>query len=220
MILHLVTDRRRLAAPSPAPTSAASACFGRSTTRSTAGIDVVQIRERDLDARELAALVRDAVGTRPWHARPDRRQRSSRRRARVRRRRRSPARRLDASGVVRAIAPDGFLIGRSVHSRRRSQRRCDGVGLSGRRNRLADPVEARGAIPARSRRACGDRGGGRRAGAGDRRCHCRTRPASCAAAGAAGIAGIGLFLDATRTGVPFVQLRDTVAALRRCLTRR
>lgn len=114
-VLCLVTDRTRLAAGSPAaaPVDAVVAQVGAAAH---AGVDLVQIRERDLPARELFALVVRCLDAA----------------------RRTPARivvndRADvalaaaAHGVhlrddsidaarLRAIAPAGFLLGRSVHS--------------------------------------------------------------------------------------------------------
>jgi thiamine-phosphate pyrophosphorylase len=115
-MLCLVTDRRRLTS---ADTSAADAgrCLVEQARHAVeAGIDLIQLRERDLGARDLAALTRELLAVT----------------------RSTPTRllvndRLDvalacgADGVhlrgdsiavaaARRIAPDGFLIGRSVHS--------------------------------------------------------------------------------------------------------
>lgn len=117
MILCLVTDRRRLgAALGMPPGEWIEALRTQVEAAASAGIDYVQVREPDLDARELMALVRDLV----------------------RRLGGSPTRllvndRVDvaiaskASGVqlkehsilpdqVRRIAPPGFVIGCSVHT--------------------------------------------------------------------------------------------------------
>ena len=115
-MLCLVTDRRRLTS---ADTSAADArrCLVEQARHAVeAGIDLIQLRERDLEARDLAALARELLAVT----------------------RSTPTRllvndRLDvalacgADGVhlrgdsiavaaARRIPPDGFLIGRSVHS--------------------------------------------------------------------------------------------------------
>ena len=61
-ILCLVTDRLRLArAVGVADTDAIGALRRQLEGAVAAGVDLVQIRERDLDGRLLAALVRDAV---------------------------------------------------------------------------------------------------------------------------------------------------------------
>jgi thiamine-phosphate diphosphorylase len=103
MIICLVTDRRRADPVDQARHAAA------------AGIDVVQIRERDLDASALAGLVTDALNA----------VQGSRTRIVVNDRL-DVALACGAHGVhlrsdsipaarARTIAPKGFLIGRSVH---------------------------------------------------------------------------------------------------------
>ena len=115
LILHLVTDRRQLAGT--ADWAAARRCLLRQIGCAVeAGVDVVQVREPDLDARELAALVVDAVAA----------VRGSRTRLVVNDRL-DVALAAGAGGVhlrassipparARAIAPAGFSIGRSVHA--------------------------------------------------------------------------------------------------------
>lgn len=115
MILHLITDRRRLA-PDAAPDDAVRCLLEQARAAVAAGIDVIQVRERDLEAGALAHLVsavrevaRDtrtrvvvndrldvamACGADGVHLRGDS---------------------FDAS-QVRRCAPAGFLVGRSVHS--------------------------------------------------------------------------------------------------------
>ena len=57
----LVTDRRRLCPDAPT-VAAARACLVEQARRAAAaGIDLIQIRERDLNAADLAALVADVV---------------------------------------------------------------------------------------------------------------------------------------------------------------
>ena len=117
MMICLVTDRRRLgAAVGARPSEWIDLLHEQVGAAARAGVDLIQVREPDLEARELAALVRSLVrltgGT--------------------------PARvlvndRLDvalaagAAGVqlkeqaylpvqARPLVPDGFLIGCSVHS--------------------------------------------------------------------------------------------------------
>jgi thiamine-phosphate diphosphorylase len=116
MILCLVTDRRRLAAAIGArPQESQDALLEQVTAAAGAGVDLIQIREPDLDGAELASLVRSilkvtaataskvlvndrldvalAAGAAGVH--------------------------LRESGVlpaeVRRIAPPGFTIGCSIH---------------------------------------------------------------------------------------------------------
>jgi thiamine-phosphate pyrophosphorylase len=106
---HFVTDRLRFAL-------SVDELVARAAAAVRAGVDVIQVRERDLPDRDLAALVRTIVaaaagtptrvlvndradiaivaGAAGVHLRGDS----------------APASR------VRAMAPEGFLIGRSVHS--------------------------------------------------------------------------------------------------------
>lgn len=109
-VLCFVTDRRRLPAPS------VPALLERIAAVIRAGIDIVQIRERDLPDRALVALVRDAVAlTRPSGV------------LLLVNDRLDIARAASADGVhlpgdgisasrVRAEVPADFVIGRSVHS--------------------------------------------------------------------------------------------------------
>lgn len=111
----LVTDRRRLA-PSLDEARRLDALVELIGVAAGAGVDLVQIRERDLPARPLVGLVRRAVeAARDTHARI------------VVNDRVDVALAAGASGVhlradspgasrVRALAPPGWLIGRSVHS--------------------------------------------------------------------------------------------------------
>jgi thiamine-phosphate pyrophosphorylase len=106
---HFVTDRRRY-------NLSITELVKRAAHAARAGVDVVQVRERDLPDRLLAALVREIVGATAGTS------------ARVIVNDRADiAIVADAAGVhlrgdsapasrVRAIVPDGFLIGRSVHS--------------------------------------------------------------------------------------------------------
>jgi len=187
----LVTDRRRLV-PADAPEADARRCLlAQARYAVEAGIDLIQVRERDLEAAPLAALVADVLALT----------------------RRTPTRvvvndRLDvalaagADGVhlradsippaaARRLAPSGFLIGRSVHTVEEAAA-ADGadyliagtlfetaskprghaaLGVDGLRaivRRVATPVLAIGGVTAE-------------------------RVDAIAAAGAAGIAAIGLF---------------------------
>ena len=114
MILHLVTDRRRLAGS--VPLADARRCLIRQAEYAIdARIDCIVVRERDLEARELAELTADLVkrtrgtstrvvvndrvdvalasGADGAHLRAD----------------------SIAPDLVRRMVPKGFLLGRSVH---------------------------------------------------------------------------------------------------------
>ena len=61
-MLCLVTDRRRLA-PADAPLDASRRCLVAQARHAVdAGIDIIQVRERDLEAADLAALVARSAG--------------------------------------------------------------------------------------------------------------------------------------------------------------
>lgn len=115
MMICLVTDRRRLAGEDAPLTIARECLIAQAEHAVAAGIDLIQLREHDLEAADLAAVTRDLLAVT----------------------RSSPTRvvvndRLDvalacgAHGVhlrgtsipveaARRLAPPGFLIGRSVH---------------------------------------------------------------------------------------------------------
>jgi thiamine-phosphate pyrophosphorylase len=115
-MICLVTDRRRLVAADAAPGAPRECLVAQVRHAVDAGVDLIQIRERDLETAALAALVAELVVVA----------------------RGTPTRivvndRLDvalacgAGGVhlrgdsipsasARRLAPPGFLIGRSVHS--------------------------------------------------------------------------------------------------------
>ena len=216
MIVHLVTDRHRLAAGCAGP--AARQCLLRQIEYAIeAGIDVVQIRERDLDARELSRLVRDAVagaagtptrivvndradvaiacGAAGVHLRSDS---------------------MPAS-VVRSIAPEGFLIGRSVHSIAEAREACAAADYLLAGTVWATPSKPPGAVP-----LLGTDGLAAVAAAVDVPVVAIggvsvARVRELREAGAAGLAGIGLFLDATRQGCRSVQLTDMMTVLRKLL---
>lgn len=111
-MICLVTDRRRL----PGGRDAVARLVDLVTAAARAGVDLIQIRERDLDGRDLAALTRECVarvagtGTRV-----------------VVNDRADVAVAADAHGVhlrgdsmaasvVRSVLSSGALVGRSVHS--------------------------------------------------------------------------------------------------------
>jgi thiamine-phosphate pyrophosphorylase len=115
VMLCLVTDRRRLAPPD-APLDVSRRCLvAQARHAAGAGIDIIQVRERDLEAADLAALVADLLAvTRGTATRV------------VVNDRLDVALACQADGVhlrgdsiaveaARRLAPQGFLIGRSVH---------------------------------------------------------------------------------------------------------
>jgi len=126
-LLCLVTDRHRLVHASGDDGREELAALVGAAAR--AGVDLIQIRERDLDARRLCELVRAclhaahgsqsrilvndrvdvalASGAAGVHLRSD-----------------SPA-----TARIRAIVPAGFLIGRSIHSARDAAAAEEGGGL-------------------------------------------------------------------------------------------
>lgn len=117
MILCLVTDRHRLGAAMGARAADWIELLRRQVSAAAvAGVDIIQVRELDLDAAELAALVRDVMrlvhGTAARVLVNDRI---------------DVALAAGASGVhlkersvlpdqVRRFAPPGFMIGCSVHT--------------------------------------------------------------------------------------------------------
>jgi thiamine-phosphate pyrophosphorylase len=114
--LCLVTDRRRLAGRDAPFDRARARLIAQAREAAEAGVDLVQVRERDLPAADLAALVRDVVAA----------ARGSRTRVLVNDRL-DVAIACGAHGVqlrgdsiapadARRLAPPGFTIGRSVHS--------------------------------------------------------------------------------------------------------
>jgi thiamine-phosphate pyrophosphorylase len=111
----LVTDRRRLTA-ADAPLEASRRCLITQARHAVdAGVDLIQVRERDLEAADLAALVADLLAvTRGTATRV------------VVNDRLDVALVCKADGVhlrgdsiaveaARRLAPKGFLVGRSVH---------------------------------------------------------------------------------------------------------
>ena len=116
LIVHLVTDRRRISTAADDAGEACRCVIRQATYAVEAGIDYIQVREHDLPASTLAALVTEIVALAAGSS------------TRV-----LVSDRLDvalacgAAGVhlrgdsfgacdVRPVAPEGFLIGRSVHT--------------------------------------------------------------------------------------------------------
>ncbi len=116
MILHLITDRRRLAGRDASWPEQRSCLLAQARFAVDAGVAVIQLRERDLDAAALCGLAADlvaiAAGTRTRVVVNDRLDVAlAARAAGVHLRGDSMA-----PAVVRRLAPSGFLIGRSVHA--------------------------------------------------------------------------------------------------------
>ena len=194
MTICLVTDRRRLVRGGAADADARRCLLEQARCAVEAGVDLIQVRERDLEAAALAALVADLLAIT----------------------RRTPTRivvndRLDvalgagADGVhlradsisvadARRLAPAGFLVGRSVHDVAEAAAAAD-----------ADYLVAGTVFPSRSKE-----GSHRLLGLDGLRAIVSSVPApvlaiggvaaghldAVAAAGAAGIAGIGIFMRA------------------------
>jgi thiamine-phosphate pyrophosphorylase len=211
MILHLVTDRSRLVGPVPLH-EARRCLLLQAQYAIDARVECIQIRERDVEARELVALISDVMRlTRGTHTRV------------VVNDRLDVALACRADGVhlrtdsvpvraARTITPRGFLIGRSVHSQEDAASAKDAdyliagmvwpsaskpkghpvLGLEGFRSiadAVAIPVLAIGGVTVE-------------------------RVREVAAAGGAGVAAIGLFLDdrgetGCRAG-PLSEMADTV----------
>ena len=114
-MLHLITDRRRLAGTTDLQ-RVRDCLFSQARFAAAAGVDVIQIRERDLDARILMGIVGDALRAAEGTAsrvivndRVDVALASGAHGVHL------PARSLPVA-AVRAISPRGFVIGRSVHN--------------------------------------------------------------------------------------------------------
>jgi thiamine-phosphate diphosphorylase len=122
-VICMISDRRRL------PGDQQEALVVRVAAAARAGVHLIQVRERDLDARAMTALVQRCMaavtGTRARVLVNDRL---------------DVALAAGAHGVhlptdslpaarARSIAPPGFLIGRSVHSRDDAMRAQNGEGL-------------------------------------------------------------------------------------------
>ena len=192
----LVTDRRRLTAGGASADDARRLLLTQLVEAVEGGVDLIQVRERDLDAAQLAALVRDVVSL----------TRGSRTRV-VINDRLDVALACGAGGVhlrgdsipalhARRIAPAGFLIGRSVHAADEvpGAEGCDyliaGTVFSSRSKGRDAPLLGLAGLQAvvRAARVPVLAIGG----------VTPDRFEEIAAAGAAGVAGIGLFLPFDR----------------------
>ena len=214
-MICLVTDRRRLAAGA-APAAARACLVAQARRAADAGVDLIQVRERDLESGALAALVTDLLAA----------TRGTATRILVNDRL-DVALACGAAGVhlrgdslpiaaARRLAPAGFLIGRSVHGAAEARAAADAdyliagtvfasaskaadaplLGIEGLRaivEAVRVPVLAIGGID-------------------------RSRVAAIAAAGASGLAAIGLFMashpDAEVADCGVVELRQTVKSAR------
>ena len=211
-MICLVTDRRRLVAAHAAP-GAARACLVAQVRHAVdAGIDLIQVRERDLEGGELAALVTQLLAV--TRATPTRI---------VVNDRMDVALACGADGVhlrgdsipiaaARRLVPAGFLIGRSVHGV------DEAIGAAGADYLIAGTVYASASKPARAP-LLGIEGLRSIAKAVDRPVLAiggiaGDRIGEVAAAGAAGFAAIGVFMashpDAEGVGCRVVELRQIV----------
>lgn len=119
-VVCMISDRRRF--PEAGPGQAADALVAAVAAAARAGIDLVQVRERDLDGGALVRLVARCLdASRHTHTRVLVNDRVD------------VAMAAGAHGVhlrgdsvpaprVRALVPPGFLIGRSIHSREEAER--------------------------------------------------------------------------------------------------
>jgi thiamine-phosphate pyrophosphorylase len=189
--VYLVTDRRRLSPEARTPADETLALEAHIDAAVEAGVDAVQIRERDLDVRTLCELTARVVARTAGRARILVNDRTDVVLAAgadgVHLRRDSPL-----THDVRPLGPAGWIVGRSVHTPEEAGgeldadyvlfgsvfppgSKPDGAQVAGL-SRLQEAVAARhgpvfaigGITPARARQA--------------------------RAAGAAGVAGIGVFL--------------------------
>jgi thiamine-phosphate pyrophosphorylase len=192
LIRCLVTDRRQLAGAGASFDHARRLLLAQLETAVTGGVDYIQVRERDLEARDLAVLVEAVVSL----------VRGTTSRVLVNDRL-DVALACGADGVhlrgdsvptaeARRVAPGGFLIGRSVHTvdEAAAAEGCDyviaGTVCRSRSKATGAPVLGIDGLRAivRASRAPVLAIGGVTADRFD----------AIIAAGAAGVAGIGLFL--------------------------
>jgi thiamine-phosphate diphosphorylase len=108
-VICMITDRHRCG-------DAVEQVIHRVAAAARAGVHLVQVRERDLDARSLTSLVEACVdAVRDWPTRILVNDRLD-----VARAARAHGVHLRADSVaaarVRAVVPPGFLVGRSIHS--------------------------------------------------------------------------------------------------------
>jgi thiamine-phosphate pyrophosphorylase len=212
-MLHLVTDRRRLW-PSASDAEMVRCLVTQAGHAVRAGVDVIQVRERDLDAAALLALTKEIVALAA----------GSRTRVVVNERL-DVALAAGAGGVhlpaaslpvrqARSMSPEGFLIGRSVH---------DVIELDGALGAdyvIAGTVWPTPSKPDPARRLLGIEGLALLAARAPMPVLAiggvtRERMKAVAAAGAAGAASIGMFLDDTAEGCRACDVTRAVADARR-----
>src|SRR5262249_28269729 len=111
----LVTDRRRLVGGA-ADSEARQCLLAQARFAVDAGVDLIQVRERDLEAAALAAIVGDLLAI--TRRTPTRIVLHDRRDVPLATRADGVHLRADSIAVAdaRRLAPAGFLVGRSVHS--------------------------------------------------------------------------------------------------------
>jgi thiamine-phosphate pyrophosphorylase len=212
-LICLVTDRHRLS-PETAPAQSLDRLVTLVAAAARAGVDLIQIRERDLEARELATLTERCIaeaGTLSRIIVNDRMDVALGARAH------GVHLRSDSvnAAAVRKLAPADFLIGRSVHSTAEAAEMSDAGGL--------DYLVFGTIFPTTSKPA-----GHPMAGLESLAHSASTLPVPVLAiggitldraeavvrSGAAGVAAIGLFIPPA--GVPFERhLSATVGTLRR-----
>jgi thiamine-phosphate pyrophosphorylase len=210
VILHLVTDRRRLC-PDGNPADRTDCLRQQVAFAADAGVDVVQIREPDLETSDLTGLVAGLLTL----------VRGSRTRLVVNDRI-DVAIAAGAAGVhlradgppaaaVRSIVPGGFLIGRSVHTEDEA-RRAGAVDYL-----IAGTVWP---TPSKPGAAClGESGLARIVAAAGAPVLAiggvdESRIAAVARTGAHGLAAIGLFMADERNGCRAVPLQALVGRVR------
>ena len=215
-MICLISDRRRLAGGAATLEHSRSCLVAQARFAADAGIDLVQIRERDLEAADLASIVRAAVAaTRGTATRV------------VVNDRLDVAIACGADGVhlrgdsigisaARSIAPRGFMVGRSVHSVDDATRATDADYLiAGTVFRSASKSDAHPLIGIDGLRAIAESvrvpilaiGG-----------ITETNVQAVARTGASGCAAIGMFMDADAVGdapCRAIALRSVVEAARR-----
>ena len=123
-IVGVVSDRRRLL-PGASPGAQAHALVAQAVAAAEAGVDFFQVRERDLEARELSRLTAEvvsAVAGTPMlvlvNDRADVALASGAHGVHL------PGNGLPPAGV-RIIAPAGFFLGQSIHGIERADERVD-----------------------------------------------------------------------------------------------
>jgi thiamine-phosphate pyrophosphorylase len=215
-MICLVTDRRRLAGAGAGPVAMRACLVAQARRAVEAGVDLIQVRERDLDAGALAGLVAELLSVTSGS---DTRL--------IVNDRLDVALAAGADGVhlrgdsipireARRLAPEGFLIGRSVHEAGEAAAAAAADYLiAGTVFPTASKAESAPLLGIEGLRAIVRTARppvlaiGGMAG---------TRLAEAAAAGAAGIAAIGLFIgshpDPELGGCQAADLRQTVNTAR------